>query len=303
MTSAFTLIELLVVIGIIAVLTGLLMSAVQRARNAAARASCGNNLHQVGVAVHLFHDANGFFPHSGGLPLGGNRPPTPVIATTVKKWGVGDPRYAPIYQPGPWAYSILPWIEQKDAFQQQAYDVAVKIYMCPARGRLNPQVVPERDPVFPGWTYTNGGVLSWGKTDYAGNASVFVAILPQTLNTPDVTQLTGRTERIAQITDGLSNTIFIADKSLDPRAYNTGGWYWDEPIFAGGGAGGTVRHGNQVLRDAIGVKFNNNWGSLHPGGAQFLFGDGSVRTLTYGTPPNLIDALLTPAGGEVTPEF
>jgi len=193
---------------------------------------------------------------------------------------------------------VLPFLEQNDAYNQQVYQVAVKVYMCPARGRLNPQTVPSEDPVWEAWTYDNGGVNPWGKTDYAGNVNVFLGNLALD-DDPNGTKLTGQTERIAGITDGTSHTLLAGDKSLDPMAYNTGGWFWDEPIFAGGGAGGTVRGGNLVLRDQRGVNFRNNWGSAHPGGALFLFADSSVRPLSYGVAPRTVDALLTPRGGEV----
>jgi prepilin-type N-terminal cleavage/methylation domain-containing protein/prepilin-type processing-associated H-X9-DG protein len=299
---AFTLLELLVVIGIVSVLLGLLLAAVQRVRAAADRLRCQNSLRQIGMGLHAFHDAYGFFPHSGGLPPGGNKPPTPTILTTVKQWGVGDPRYTPRLQPGPWTYSILPFIEQNQAYLKQVYAVAVNIYMCPTRGRNNPQIVPSEDPVFPQWTYNNGGVNPWGKTDYAGNVNIILGNLALD-NDPMGPRLKGKTERIADVVDGLSNTILIAEKAMDTRAYNTGGWYWDEPIFAGGGAGGTVRGGSLVVRDGNGIDFRNNWGSAHPGGAQLLFGDGSVREIAYGVQEKTVKALLSPAGGEIVPDF
>jgi len=299
---AFTLVEVLVVVSIVGILTGLLMAAVQKVREVAARVACGNNLRQIGVGMHSFHDTNGFFPHSGGVPPGGNLRPTPNIDTAGKSWGVGDPRWSGWQQPGPWTYSILPFLEQDGAYRQQAYAVAVKVYMCPSRGRTNPQVVPFRDPLkmapWFGRAYHSGGQNPWGKTDYAGNLHIVVG---ETLNSQR--KPPGPTLAIKDITDGTSTTLLIGEKSLDPRAYDTGGWYWDEPIFAGGGAGGTVRGGSGLYRDAVKVLFEDNWGSTHPAGAQFLRADASVNLIGYGTSSTTLKALLTPAGGEIVPEI
>ncbi len=102
------------------------------------------------------------------------------------------------------------------------------------------------------------------------------------------------------MTDGLSNTIFVGEKSMDPRAYNTGGWYWDEPVFTGG-AGGTGCNGTGLYRDGVGVNFPNNWGGPHPTGAMFLFGDGDVCLLSYSVSAADFAAALTPSGGEPPP--
>jgi prepilin-type N-terminal cleavage/methylation domain-containing protein/prepilin-type processing-associated H-X9-DG protein len=292
----FTLIELLVVIAIIAVLIGLLIPAVQKVREAAARSKCQNNLKQVGLALHHFHDVNGCFPTSGGYP--GNGVATPIIATvtdgTPKYWGVGDPRLPVRQQTGPWAYSILPQLEMSAAYQNRTFAVAVPTYMCPSRGRQNPQLVPDVDPLSPNHAFISGGVNPWGKTDYAANPRIAIG------NTGNSAR-TGKTLNFDGITDGTSNTILAGEKSLDPRAYDTGSWLWDEPIFAGGGAGGTVRSGTAVLRDIPGVNFVDTWGSPHTSGCQFLFADGSVRSIQFETAESVMNPLLTPSGGEVPP--
>ncbi len=110
----------------------------------------------------------------------------------------------------------------------------------------------------------------------------------------------GNNMTMASVTDGLSNTIFVGEKSIDTQAYNTGGWYWDEPVFTGG-AGGTGRGGTNLYQDGPGVNFANNWGSAHTAGALFLFGDGSVHLLNFSVPPSDLQAALTPAGGEPPP--
>jgi prepilin-type N-terminal cleavage/methylation domain-containing protein/prepilin-type processing-associated H-X9-DG protein len=294
--AGFTLIELLVVIAIIGVLLGLLLPAVQKVRESASRTSCWNNLHQIGVAFHHHHLDHDCFPTNGG-PAPGQRN---RIATVGGWWGVGDPRALPEGQTGAWTYSLLPYLEQENAVVQDEQAVVVKNYLCPSRGRRQPQAVPATDPIHPGVWYTDvDGRNPWGKTDYVCNWYLIVNRW-----WAGGCPLIGPPTRLALVVDGTSNTLLAGEKAMEIAAYNTGGWWFDEPVFSGGSSG-TGRRGTVIVRDMQAdpdtVPFN--WGGPHTGGAQFLMADGSVRTLRFGLEPALVWALMTPDGGEVLPDL
>lgn len=284
-----TVIELIVVLSIIAVLLGLILPAVGMARRAAARAVCQNNLRQIGLAMSSFHSAYDFYPtngrgketfipsvNGGTVRIESTYYPPPQNVTLLL--GIGDPNLPPRQQIGSWAFSILPYIEQTNVFRSGDWKIGVPAYICPARRDSRPQV-PSPDQF---GTYQGGG-WPWSKCDYAVNRKVIRG--------------QGWYMRQDLITDGTSNTVLVGEKALDPRVYQTGSWFHDEPFFLGM-APGTYRNSDRIERDLPIADVIGAWGSAHPAAAFFVFADGSVRGLEYSLSQSVVAALMTHASGD-----
>ncbi len=290
---AFSLVELLVVIAIIGILVAILLPAVQAVRESARRATCQNNLRQVGVAMHSHHSAQRQFP-SGG-------------------WGyvwTGDPdRGSDRRQPGGWAFSILPYLEQatleqlgrgqaetiKRALAAQVAATPIPSLNCPSRRALG--------------TYPYGGSHEVRnaepaelvfKTDYGANAGDVVIgdLGPETLadaengnyDWKNYEEATGvffpRSEvRLAKIPDGSSQTYLVGEKRCLQEGYD---WGDDQHAFLG--------HGNDTARytsldlplapdgEEAGHK---QFGSAHAAGSYFAFADGAVKLVGYDVDPEI----------------
>jgi prepilin-type N-terminal cleavage/methylation domain-containing protein len=264
----FTLIELLVVIAIIAILIGLLLPAVQKVREAAARAKCTNNLKQIGIAFHAHHDVHGFIPTAGEDSSG--NPPTNRL-----DWG--------------WCYEILPFVEQQSLYQlannTTVRRTPVAVFYCPSR----------RPPA----TYRG----NWAKSDYAGNGGTNPTA--GGLNNGFVVRARGSDGvnktcpiRFAAILDGLSNTLAVGEKFVstntasDDTADNEscfGPGFSDADIIRGTISVGGVRRVPipdfnvpvPTASSVYGQDLDYLFGSRHVGGMMGLLGDGSVRSIRF----------------------
>ena len=291
LNSAFTLIELLVTIGIIAILLGLLLSAVQKVRSTAAKTQCQNSARQLALALHQFHDASQRFPPGHRSFLNPDQMPY-----------------------SGWSLSILPDIEQAaiasravTAYRARPFpfspphpglSTVVNTFICPADPRV-------------GQAQTS--LLT--KTVVAFTSYLGVAGLDAVSTRDGILYQNSRT-RIADITDGTSNTLLLGERPPSAN-YQFGWWYAGtgqkftgsadlvlgvrEPNLQVIMSGSTCGPGRYPFQPASG--FNDTCGmfhfwSPHSGGANFVFADGSVRLLTYSANP-LMPALASRAGGEV----
>ena len=327
----FTLIELLVVIAIIAVLIGLLLPAVQKVREAANRMSCTNNLKQLGLAAHNYHDSFLRFPPGTNLPDALKLPKATPPSQTPKPIVPG--------QSFSLFSALLPYIEQANV--ARALNHVGKLSL-PSNITVSGKTVPGNDSQYlnclgentPGATviktflcpsdtapsqiqYKSGTNLYYfGANTYGGNAGI-VSFYFDAMSQDGIFYINSSV-RVADIQDGTSNTLLFGERNrIDPtyevlsgtKLENRSGWAWANQypgfdyLF---GATGT-RPINwlippEITTDPLFVYQDDRlvvFGSQHSGGANFCFADGSVKFLTNSLPVPIVQALCTRSGAEV----
>lgn len=314
---AFTLVELLVVIAIIGVLIALLLPAVQQAREAARRSQCRNNMKQMGLALHNYHGTYGSFP-----------PSTVRAPYTVASGWFGKPGWG-------WGALILPFVEQSglhDALgvtvnQLQYYNTVpnmvqltqtkLDVYLCPSspipdlnakfkKDAFAAEDVPASSNYKGVFGTNNEGATSGGPADcpsgwYRGYC----------FNAEDGVFGGGSKVKFRDITDGTSNTLAIGEVTygdlgdgIDRMAsvwvgmYNGSGWSGNDQV---------VRVTQESIKNTTARRlfgtFRNAYSSHHPGGVQFLMGDGSVQFLPETINGVTLENLAARADGNVVGEY
>ncbi len=283
--TAFTLVELLVVITIIGILIALLLPAVQAAREAARRASCTNNLKQIGVALHMYHDTHRCLP-SGWFSFD---------PSTRRAYALGEPGWG-------WASRILPFLEQGsveanlvndrysilDSHNDKARVFPLGVFRCPSD--IGKSVWTYEEDDLSAVDFATGNYVGvFGTTDTHACASLAVG----TQCTADGVFYHNSNVRFNDILDGLSQTLMVGERT-SVLEYAT--WVGARPT-ADCGPGrvvGTASYPPNSQASDI-----HNFSSLHPAGTNFLSADGSVRMISQTIDTSVYHALSTRANSDV----
>ncbi|HEY7310701.1 MAG TPA: DUF1559 domain-containing protein [Gemmataceae bacterium] len=273
--KAFTLIELLVVIAIIGILVGLLLPAVQKVREAASRMSCTNKLKQLGLALHSYHDRTGSFPP--GYLDGNPNPSSDAGFDQGPGWG--------------WAAFLLPDLEQTNVFNR--IDFTQPVAVSPVRATFLPIFWCPSDRQLQTFSVYNSGpspsaLATLAQGNYIACNGMYETDPYAGMNTGAF--LRNSRFRVADITDGLSNTIFLGERNSGhaPATWTGAVRGGSVPALASPDPIGNetqaqalvLGHGNRDHPPSLpGLWDPDVFYSNHTGGANFLFGDGSVHFL------------------------
>ncbi len=303
--AGFTLIELLVVIAIIAILIALLLPAVQQAREAARRTQCKNNLKQLGLAFHNYHDTNLVFP-PGGLEVASYRIGWaarifPFLEQGNRLEAMNGFAADALVSITPWRYDTSPHNGSHDIFTNP-----VPGFACPssALGEQSPDIVNSTLP----WIQEHGALHYRGNGGSSDVGIIAGSTSGRDYSTSGVIYPTSKV-RIGDVKDGTSNTLLLGESSSSDgwtsgQKSGWGGiqpWTWGYYYYTGAGF---LQLDNKYIQFPINYKGsfatnNTPFTSYHPGGAQFLNCDGSSTFLSETMDLSVLKAMSTRDNGEV----